>query len=109
MRPPEFRINVISQSGARECRHREETVKQLGESIAASLCRATRALGRSPGFTAAVVTSLALGVGANTAVFALLRHALLRPLPYDHPDQLMVIGTAKRDGIDWDSMNYNVT
>ena len=54
---------------------------------------AIRQLRRSPGFAAAVLVTLALAIGANTAVFSLLDGFLLRSLPYPHPERLAVLMT----------------
>src|SRR5262245_23536119 len=51
---------------------------------------AVRQLRRAPGFAVIVVATLALGVGANSAIFALADAALLRPLPFREPDRLVL-------------------
>lgn len=57
---------------------------------------ALRQFRRSPGFALTAVITLALGIGANTAIFSLLDQALLRSLPVSHPEELVVLeGTGK--------------
>ena len=59
---------------------------------------AFRQLRKSPGFALTVVLTLALGIGATTAIFSLVEGILLRPLPFSNPDSLVLLGDHLREG-----------
>lgn len=74
-----------------EMRSREVLQWPRLESLLTDLKLAFRRLRRAPGFAAAVLLTLAIGIGANTAVFTVVDSILLKPLPYPQPEQLVAV------------------
>src|SRR5208282_2449051 len=61
------------------------------QSFANQIRQILRRLGRAPMFTGVALLTIAIGVGANTAVFSVVDGVLLKPLPYPHPDELVFV------------------
>jgi predicted permease len=103
MLPDEARRQAALQFGVAEAireQYHAETSLPLMESTLQDLRYAVRILRKSPGFTAIAVGSLALGIGANTAIFTAAQHMLLDRLAVPHPDQLrMFYWTQPKDGL----------
>jgi putative ABC transport system permease protein len=69
----------------------ERRTMRLAEHVTRDVRHGARGLWRSPGFSVAVILTLALGIGGNTAVFSVVDQLLLRPLPYPNGDQLVMV------------------
>ena len=78
------------------------------ETIAQDLRYGLRGMRRSPGFSLVVMLTLALGIGANTAIFSVVNAVLLRPLPYPAAERLVWLGESdpKAEGISVTWVNY---
>jgi putative ABC transport system permease protein len=99
------RLKLGGVETIRELFHAEEGLPFL-ETLLQDLRFAFRVLRKSPGFAITVVIMLALGIGANTAIFSIVFGVVFRPLPYPHPQRIVELTESSPRGSDEKDVTY---
>ena len=118
MSAEEARYNALRTLGGlqqikEECKEKRRV--NYIEHFLQDLRHGLRQLGRSPGFTIVAILTLALGIGANTAIFSFIDGVLLKPMPWNHPDEIVRVleraprgtpnGISTMNFLDWKNQN----
>src|SRR5215475_656835 len=122
MSPSEARRNALLKLGGLQQtteNYRDQRAAAFLESIWRDFSYGARQLAKTPGFTCVAILTLALGIGANTAIFSFVAGTLLRPFPYREPDRLVQLWSSQpqrgwtrnivspADYADWKKFNHS--